>query len=109
MGSGSDFDGHDAFAKVLETMIESEGRNAVLRNERDEARAAQHVFEAEQRRMQSIVSRCRAREAQDDAIHEVLKDVAAHFGANPLEASEPNVALLARLKKAVEDTDPIPF
>lgn len=104
-----DFDAAQAFDNVLDRLVTAEANAGAMRDQRDKAQAAQREAEIEARHQQGLVSTYRARQNQDDAIHEVLKDVKTHFEVNPLEASPVNITLLARLKKAVEDTDPIPF
>lgn len=102
----NDFCGEDAFREVLERLIAAEGRialaNAAAQDARIEAdghRSTTDVYRkqnAELRKQNEMVTPLRA----------LLVKIAERYD-QVIEANDPG--LLPEIKKAIADTDPIPF
>jgi len=103
---GDDCDGMEAFKHVVAELLEATSNIGDLRGQKDRAEVAQRVAELRVLELDGIISQARARANYDDRIHGVLVEVRDFIKA---DGNLPSPEMLARLEKAIEDTDPIPF
>lgn len=106
----SDLTGVDAFDNVMERLLSAEQMKVRAERERDELRHAKSEAERDQGRLQSELLTLRPQVQKSDKILEganrtliAVRDYLRGAGiVMPPEITE-------RLKKAIEDTDEIPF